>query len=188
LILLLSLAAPAFAAEPETEPAATPAAVAPDAPVAADAPSAVDAEDAKARRRARFELHRSIGYVSEALLLGSLVFFALDDHSRFGGGSGSKSFLVPEIALGGAAEVALIANYLLAATAPPRPGGTTVKNILHQSLMYASAAANIARLAIAIALSGASSASGNEGLVLAHRITAIASPLLYATAASLQFF
>ncbi len=178
LIWLLLAGHAALAAEPAPEAAVSPS----------DAPPAADAQAVRAARRERFQLHSSLGYLCGGFQLGALVFFGLDDGARFSGGNGSHSYVIPEIAFGSAAEVVVIVNYLLAATAPSQPGGTSVKNIIHQSFMYASAAANVARIVIAVMLASANNASGNEGLVLAHRITAIASPVLFAAGASLQAF
>ena len=179
-LLVLSLAVPPAAAD-EAAPPAPAAAVTPDAPAA-------DAQSVREARRERFGLHRSVGYLTGALQFGSLVFFGLEDNARFGNGDRGRSYLVPEIALSSAAEVGVIVNYLLAATAPSRPGGTSMRNVVHQSLMYASAAANIARIIIGIALAGTSNPNSGDGLVVAHRITAIASPVLFAAAASIQAF
>lgn len=179
LLAVLSVAVPAAA--DEAQPPAPAAAVTPAAPAA-------DAASVREVRRERFGLHRSVGYLAGALQLGSLAFFGLEDNARFGNGDRSRSFLVPELALGSAAEVVVIVNYLLAATAPSRPGGTTMRNVIHQSLMYASAAANVARILIGVALAGTSNPKSGDGLVVAHRITAIASPVLFAAAATIEAF
>ena len=154
-----------------------------------DVHAATDALAAKATRRERFELHRSVGFLSAGMQVGALVFFALDDRQRFArGASGTATYMPPEIAFGSVAELTVIVNYLLAATAPAAPGGATVRNVVHQSLTYASAIANVTRIIIAVMLAGATPGASNEGLVLAHRITAIASPVLFAGATTLQVF
>ena len=167
LLVLISIAATASADEP---------------------PLAVEPPSAKAIRNQHFELHRSVGYLTAAAQVGALLVFALDDGARFNGHDGSHAYVIPEIALGSLVEVGVVVNYLLAATAPASPGGTTARNVIHQTLMYAAAATNVARVIIAVMLAGATGTSGHADLILAHRITAIASPLLFASGIVIQSF
>lgn len=190
--LAQSSAAPA-ATTPSAETAAPPAGAAPaaDAAPAATAPDAsLSAADAGARavRKSRFEVHRSVGFATEAVMLGALATYIVDDVMRFGGGNRMQSFSVTTLALTATAEVGMIINVLLAFTAPPRKGATPALNIVHQVLMYGGAVANIARFVLGVALLGATAENVDQGLLNAYRVTSIAAPVLFATGFTLKLF
>lgn len=197
LALLCLTSTAALAQESAPPSAAPPAADAPTdaakppeaapAPAADAAPSAAEAGP-RAVRKERFQAHRSLGFAVEALMLAATGFYIADDVDRFGPGARSGVFAVPTLALTSAAEVGMVVNLLLALTAPPRAGAAPVKNLVHQIFVYAGAAANVAKLVVGILLAGATSLSGNEGLVTAYRITSIAAPVLFATGMTIQFF
>ena len=179
--------APAADAAPPAADAAPPAAEPAPAPATEAAPSAAEAGP-RAVRKERFQAHRSLGFAVEALMLAATGFYIADDVDRFGPGARSGAFAVPTLGLTSAAEVGMVVNLLLALTAPPRAGAAPVKNLVHQIFVYAGAAANVAKLVVGILLAGATSLSGNEGLVTAYRITSIAAPVLFATGMTIQFF
>jgi hypothetical protein len=188
-LLAALLSFPAFAQSEAPPPADVPAA----APALTPEPekSAVSAADAgrRAARRERFEVHRRVGFATEAVMLGALAFYIVDDVNRFSvGGSRVKSFTVPTLALTATAEVGMLVNVLLALTAPPRKGATPPLTIVHQILMYAGAAANIARFVLGVALAGATLETADPGLLTAYRVTSIAAPVLFATGFTLKLF
>ena len=189
--LLLSLVASAAFAQ--TEPA-TPAdaPVQPAAPTAEalpekSGPSAADVGTRQARKE-RFDIHRSVGFVTEALMLGSLAMYIADDVTRFGANPGRSSFTIPMLSLAACVQVGMLVNVILALTAPPRKGNTPPLTIVHQILMYSAGAMNIARFVLGVILAGATKATVDPGLLTFYRVTSIAAPVLFATGFTLKLF
>ena len=174
----------AAAAQPADAPAATPDVTAlPEK----NAASAVE-PGTRAARKERFEIHRSVGYFTEAMMLGALAFYIVDDVDRFGGGERVRSFAPITLSLSAIAEVGIIANVLLALTAPPRKGSIPTINIVHQIFMYSAAAANVVRFILGVMLAGATAENVDQGLLNAYRATSIAAPVLFATGFTLKLF
>jgi hypothetical protein len=186
-VLLCSFASfaqvePAPAAESSPAPAAE-ATNLPEKSVA----SAVEPGTRSARKE-RFQLHREVGFATEAMMLGSLAFYIVDDVQRFGPGSRVMSFGPVSLSLSALAEVGIIINTLLALTAPPRKGNIPTINVVHQILMYSAAAANIVRFVLGVMLAGATAENVDQGLLNAYRVTSIAGPVLFATGFTLKLF
>jgi hypothetical protein len=189
-LLLALLAVPAFAqSEPAAPPADAPTQPAASAEPEKSGPSAADA-GMRAARKERFEAHRSVGFVVEALMLGSLGLWIADDVTRYGANPGRSSFTIPTLALAATAEVGLIVNLLLALTAPPRKAGLGAPplTIVHQILMYAAGAVNIAKFVLGVVLAGATKDNVDPGLLTVYRVTSIAAPALFATGFTLKLF
>lgn len=191
-LLLVLLAAPAFA-QAEATPAPADAPTQPAAAASAEpeksGASAVD-PGLRSARKERFDVHRSVGFVTEALMLGALGFYIADDVTRFGANPNRSSFTIPMLTLAATAQVGMIVNLILALTAPPRKAGLTAPplTVVHQILMYSAGAVNIFRFVLGVVLASANKATVDPGLLTVYRVASIGAPVLFATGFTLKLF
>jgi hypothetical protein len=157
-------------------------------PVTDPQPAAVDVKLDPQARANTFFWHRVTGIVSFGLQVAALSFTLLDHGARFSAvDTGSPQWRLSEILTASAAQAGFATTYLIAFLAPPR-ASTPTRNIVHQALVYASGAMNVARIILSIVLWNAVGSNSQPGVEATRVALAIGAPVLLAAGGILQYF
>lgn len=140
----------------------------------------------RATRSDHLVWHRAAGIATGVFYVAASTLAVFAEVSRGRNGPDANGLFVTELSLAGVAQAGVLSTYLLAFTAPARDGPMSTRTVVHQVLVFASGAMNVARALIVLVLMGQGSGANPSWLVPLHAVTAIAAPALLTAGGLLQ--